>query len=321
MMFKSHIWLAPNLDSNHIVRSSTMKTEDMLKEEENEDDHEIKRKDLFSRFAYSASSSNSTTTRTKKRKVSKDERDEEYLGISLEQDAQIRDMKSPKRAKRMPGAPKVKYYHHLKALDDCLAPGLDVLFCGINTGQRSSQIGHHFGNPTNHFWSCLYESGLVPRRLEPKDDVILPSKYSIGLNTGETPKGTKGKATLGLQPYKMVHSNKMAENIEPSETFFFAVSSTSGRVVRYQVSFVVLVAYSNANPLLKSELILAQKSDKIKQFKSVGDLLEKVKNNSFDSSGLTVLSHNLATSLVLPLADEVKTDDKLSPRALKEEQE
>ncbi len=26
-------------------------------------------------------------------------------------------------------------------------------------GECSATVGHHFANPTNHFWRCLFESG------------------------------------------------------------------------------------------------------------------------------------------------------------------
>ena len=48
-------------------------------------------------------------------------------------------------------------------------------------------------------------------------------------------KGAKSKAEVGLQPYKVVHPQTIGSTADVSETLFFAVSSTSGRVVRYQV--------------------------------------------------------------------------------------
>lgn len=32
-------------------------------------------------------------------------------------------------------------------------------FNGCSPGYLSASIGHHFANPTNHFWKCLYQSG------------------------------------------------------------------------------------------------------------------------------------------------------------------
>ncbi|KAG1731613.1 uracil-DNA glycosylase-like protein [Suillus paluster] len=72
-------------------------------------------------------------------------------------------------------------YSHLSPLTDCLAYGLDVVFCGINPGYMSAQRGHHFAHPTNHFWKCLYHSGFTSRLLPPSEDHSLPEKFNIGL--------------------------------------------------------------------------------------------------------------------------------------------
>ncbi|CAA7257419.1 unnamed protein product [Cyclocybe aegerita] len=194
-------------------------------------------------------------------------------------------------------------------------------------GEQSAQIGHHYGNPTNHFWSCLHESGLTSRRLDPREDHLLPKEFSMGLTNltsrptveqselskaeqtsgvpmllekvaryqplilcfvglgiadivrsgiGSASKNDlKGKAAFGLQPYKMVHSYDEADPHQQlrdrsgppdardaSETLFFAVSSTSGRV----------------------------KADKIEQFKQLRDVLRNMKTGALDTSKLTVMS-------------------------------
>ena len=53
---------------------------------------------------------------------------------------------------------------------DVVAPGLKVLFCGINPGLYTAAIGHHFGRPGNRFWPALHRSGFTPRRLEPWEE-------------------------------------------------------------------------------------------------------------------------------------------------------
>ena len=55
------------------------------------------------------------------------------------------------------------------AVPDILAPGLEVVFCGINPGRRSAAVGAHFANPRNDFWRLLADAGLTPRRLEPSE--------------------------------------------------------------------------------------------------------------------------------------------------------
>lgn len=48
-------------------------------------------------------------------------------------------------------------------------------------GQVSATKGHHFANPTNHFWPCLFEGGIIPTRMKPEEDSELPEKYNIGI--------------------------------------------------------------------------------------------------------------------------------------------
>lgn len=70
---------------------------------------------------------------------------------------------------------------HLSGIPDCVAEDLDVLFCGINPGRMSAVTGHHYANPTNHFWHCLHLSGFTQRLLLPSEDLTLPERYNLGL--------------------------------------------------------------------------------------------------------------------------------------------
>ncbi|KAF9447237.1 DNA glycosylase [Macrolepiota fuliginosa MF-IS2] len=219
---------------------------------------------------------------------------------------------APASVKSKRGFAPPERYAHLNTIQDCLEPNLDIVFCGINPGQKSAEVGHHYGGPTNHFWPCLYESGLTPERLQPTDDFTLPERFSIGMTnlvdrpTAEQnelsraerlaavpaflnkiaryrprtvcfvglgiteivksqvlPKSSnKGKennkiSSYGLQPFKLVY--------DTSETLFFAVASTSGRVVHYQ------------------------KTHKVEQFKELKILIEQIKTGVFDSTGLVVI--------------------------------
>jgi TDG/mug DNA glycosylase family protein len=62
-----------------------------------------------------------------------------------------------------------------KPLRDVVAPGLDVLFCGINPSLLSFERGHHFARPGNRFWPALHGAGFTPRLLAPDEDGLLPS--------------------------------------------------------------------------------------------------------------------------------------------------
>lgn len=174
----------------------------------------------------------------------------------------------------------------------------------------SAETGHHFANPTNHFWRCLHRSGLTSRLLPASDDYSLPDTYNLGLTNvvdrpsveaadlsrsemkaavptllqkisrfkprfvcfvgmgiweviqtalsqmtmpsatmsqtarpvqQKTSKDGKNKANerkkgngLGLQSYKFVYPADADGKV--SETLIFVVPSTSGRVVRYQLT-------------------------------------------------------------------------------------
>jgi len=54
-----------------------------------------------------------------------------------------------------------------KSIPDLIAPGLDVLFCGINPGLYSGATGCHFARPGNRFWPALDAAGFTPRVLQP----------------------------------------------------------------------------------------------------------------------------------------------------------
>lgn len=65
-------------------------------------------------------------------------------------------------------------------IDDVIAPGLDVLFCGINPGLYSGALGLHFARPGNRFWPALYRGGFTPRLLDPSEQDELPG-WGLGI--------------------------------------------------------------------------------------------------------------------------------------------
>jgi len=66
------------------------------------------------------------------------------------------------------------------AVPDVLAPGLSVVFCGINPGRVSAAAAAHFANPRNDFWRLLHDAGFTPRLVAP-DDQFEVLRYGIGL--------------------------------------------------------------------------------------------------------------------------------------------
>ncbi len=63
---------------------------------------------------------------------------------------------------------------------DLVGPGLRVLFCGINPGRLSGELGLHFARAGNRFWKLLYAGGFTDRLLHPSEQAILPS-LGIGI--------------------------------------------------------------------------------------------------------------------------------------------
>ncbi|WP_091071935.1 G/U mismatch-specific DNA glycosylase [Micromonospora humi] len=62
-----------------------------------------------------------------------------------------------------------------RLLPDVIAPGLDVLFVGINPGLWSAATGWHFARPGNRFWPALHRGGFTPRLLHPSEQDELPA--------------------------------------------------------------------------------------------------------------------------------------------------
>jgi TDG/mug DNA glycosylase family protein len=52
-----------------------------------------------------------------------------------------------------------------RTIPDVIAPGLNVLFVGINPGLYSAATQHHFARPGNRFWPALFGGGFTPRVL------------------------------------------------------------------------------------------------------------------------------------------------------------
>jgi TDG/mug DNA glycosylase family protein len=80
------------------------------------------------------------------------------------------------------------------AIPDVLAPGLRVLFCGINPGRVSAAAQAHFANPRNDFWRLLHVAGFTPRLLEPAEQLELLT-YRIGV-TNAAARTTPGSGDL-----------------------------------------------------------------------------------------------------------------------------
>ncbi|XP_064175453.1 G/T mismatch-specific thymine DNA glycosylase-like isoform X1 [Anguilla rostrata] len=82
-----------------------------------------------------------------------------------------------------------------KTLPDILTPNLDFVIIGINPGLMAAYIGRWFPGPGNHFWKCLFLSGITEVQLNHMHDQTLPEKYGIGF-TNMVERTTPGSKDL-----------------------------------------------------------------------------------------------------------------------------
>lgn len=67
-----------------------------------------------------------------------------------------------------------------EGLEDILAEGLAVVFCGINPGMLAAAQGHHFAGRGNRFWRTLHLAGFTPHEVRPEQDRSI-LQYQCGL--------------------------------------------------------------------------------------------------------------------------------------------
>jgi len=150
-----------------------------------------------------------------------------------------------------------------KTVRDVIAPGLRVLFCGINPGLYTAAVGHHFARPGNRFWPAIYAAGFTERLLSPFDErELLKLGYGITnvvsrttatadlLTKGEVIQGGKRLtakvkryrpgvvAVLGLGAYRTAFNNPIATIGRQEEmigdTLLWVLPNPSGLNAHYQ---------------------------------------------------------------------------------------
>jgi double-stranded uracil-DNA glycosylase len=65
-------------------------------------------------------------------------------------------------------------------IPDLVAPDLRVLFCGINPGRLSGELGLHFARAGNRFWKLLHAGGFTDHVFAPSEQGALPA-LGIGI--------------------------------------------------------------------------------------------------------------------------------------------
>ena len=86
-----------------------------------------------------------------------------------------------------------------KTIRDVIAPGLKVLFVGINPSLYSAAVHHHFARPGNRFWPVLHAAGFTKRLLLPSEEREL-LKWSYGI-TNVVAQATAAAAELSAKQF------------------------------------------------------------------------------------------------------------------------
>ncbi|KAL0268306.1 UNVERIFIED_CONTAM: hypothetical protein PYX00_010301 [Menopon gallinae] len=110
----------------------------------------------------------------------------------------LKPVKERKKHDRFNGMPEEEVVK--RTLPDHLTTNLDIVIIGINPGLFAAYKGHHYAGPGNHFWKCLYLSGLTPEPMTADDDYKL---LSVGIGfTNMVARATKGSADLTRKEIK-----------------------------------------------------------------------------------------------------------------------
>ena len=107
-----------------------------------------------------------------------------------------------------------------RTVPDLIAPGLRVLFCGINPGLYSAAMRQHFARPGNRFWPALHHAGFTPRVFHPSEQREL---LALGLGiTNVVARGTAAAAELSGEELR-AGARALAKKVRRFRPRFLAV--------------------------------------------------------------------------------------------------
>jgi TDG/mug DNA glycosylase family protein len=111
---------------------------------------------------------------------------------------------------------------------DVLAPGLRVVFCGINPGRVSAAAGAHFANPRNDFWRLLEAAGFTSRLYAPHEQHEVLSE-GIGI-TNAALRTTAGSGDLRRTDFaeSLARLERIASELRPAWIAFVGKEAYRG---------------------------------------------------------------------------------------------
>lgn len=152
-----------------------------------------------------------------------------------------------------------------KTVPDVIAPGLRILFCGINPSLYTAAVGFHFARPGNRFWPALHAAGFTRRVLAPSEQqALLAAGFGItnvvaratasadALSAGELAEGGRALearvrryqprflAVLGVGAYRTAFARPKARlGLQPERsgaTRLWVLPNPSGLNAHYQLA-------------------------------------------------------------------------------------
>jgi TDG/mug DNA glycosylase family protein len=99
------------------------------------------------------------------------------------------------------------------SVPDVLAPGLRVVFCGINPGRVSAAAAAHFANPRNDFWRLLHAARFTSRLYAPGEQFEVV-REGIGL-TNAAYRTTPGSGDLRKGDFDRARIEQVAAEFRP----------------------------------------------------------------------------------------------------------
>lgn len=107
-----------------------------------------------------------------------------------------------------------------RTVPDVIAPGLHVLFCGINPGLYTAAVGHHFARPGNRFWPALHAAGFTERLYSPfEEHELLRKGYGI---TNVVERATATAAELSAKEF-IAGGRQLASKVRAFGPKFLAI--------------------------------------------------------------------------------------------------
>lgn len=121
-------------------------------------------------------------------------------------------------------------------LTDIITAHLNVIFCGINPGLKSSDDGHHFSGKSNRFWKVLHQSGFTPYEVEAVNDTSILD-FGLGLTTA------------------VARATSRADELSKEE-FDDALDAFKAKITEYQPQYVAFLGKAAYKAFSKKKEIL-----------------------------------------------------------------